>query len=81
LIQIPDLVVCSYADVKSVAKTHLDLLLQQKARAFETEFLQWRSRFLHDKKLLQQWQKCARSGETPPFTTRSNSKRALAIQN
>jgi hypothetical protein len=48
--------------VKTAAKTHIDLLLERRIFAFEKDFLQWRSRFLHDKKLLQQWQKCTRSG-------------------
>ena len=51
-----------YSDVKSVTKTHIDLLLEQKIHAFERDLLQWRGRFLHDKKLLQQWQRCTRSG-------------------
>jgi hypothetical protein len=54
-----------YSDVVSVAKAHMDLLLDNKIHAFEHELVQWRSRFLHDKKLLQQWQKCTRSGRWP----------------
>lgn len=50
----------TYSDMKSVAKTHIDLLLIKKVDAFERELQQWRSHFLHEKKLLLQWQRCTR---------------------